>query len=76
VTVQRDAPSELGVARGPGLAPPLPAFPDLATLLGLEAAGGVFQKGALPPTGVGGADPVAGDHCRDVGRHAFSSGSS
>lgn len=43
---------------------------DVSEILRVEAAGGYFQKGALPPTGTGGADPLAGERVNASGGSA------
>lgn len=40
---------------------------DVSDMLRVEGAGGYFQKGALPPIGTGGADPLAGERINATG---------
>ena len=43
---------------------------DIGDILRIEGAAGYFQKGALPPTGTGGADPLAGERINATGASA------
>lgn len=43
---------------------------DLSEMVRVEAAGGFFQRGALPPIGTGASDPLAGERMNAAGGSA------